>query len=116
MGRKRQAALAATALCAKQPRPFHLCHDLRKFHRKPDRADVARFRKRQGRRDFPAFEDKEGRIPVTEANKRNIVDPTSALIMPVPEGEPLIGPAACNRTIPVYDGYVRFDVTLITPE
>jgi hypothetical protein len=61
---------------------------------------------------FPPFEDKEGRIPVTEANKRNIVDPTSALIMPVPEGEPLIGPAACNRTIPVYDGYVRFDVTL----
>jgi hypothetical protein len=61
---------------------------------------------------FPPFEDKEGRIPVTEANKRNIVDPTSALIMPVPEGQPLIGPAACNRTIPVYDGYVRFDVTL----
>jgi hypothetical protein len=61
---------------------------------------------------FPPFEDREGRIPVTEANKRNIVDPTSALIMPVPEGQPLIGPAACNRTIPVYDGYVRFDVTL----
>jgi hypothetical protein len=61
---------------------------------------------------IPPFEDKEGRIPVTEAHKRNIVDPTSALIMPVPEGEPLIGPAACNRTIPVYDGYVRFDVML----
>jgi hypothetical protein len=61
---------------------------------------------------FPPFEDKEGRVPVTEANKRNIVDPTSAMIMPVPEGEPLVGPAACNRTIPVYDGYIRFDITL----
>ena len=61
---------------------------------------------------FPPFEDKEGRIPVTEANKRNIVDPTSALIMPVPEGESLVGPAACDRTIQVYDGYVRFDVAL----
>jgi hypothetical protein len=61
---------------------------------------------------FPPFEDKEGRIPVSESNKRNIVDPTSALIMSVPQGEPLIGPAACNRTIPVYDGYVRFDVQL----
>ena len=60
----------------------------------------------------PPFEDKEGRVPVTEANKRNIRDPTSALIMEVPEGQRLIGPAACNRTIPVYDGYVRFDVTL----
>lgn len=61
---------------------------------------------------FPPFEDKEGRIPITEANKRNIADPASALIMAVPEGEALIGPAACNRTIPVYDGYVRFDVRL----
>jgi hypothetical protein len=62
---------------------------------------------------FPPFEDKEGRVPVTAANKRNILDPaTAALIMAVPEGQPLVGPAACNRTIPVYDGYVRFDVTL----
>ncbi len=60
----------------------------------------------------PPFEEKPGRIPVGEAQKRNILDPTSALIMPVPEGEPLVGPAACNRTIPVFDGYVRFNVTL----
>ncbi|HXW71580.1 MAG TPA: DUF3108 domain-containing protein [Methylocella sp.] len=60
----------------------------------------------------PPFEDKEGRIPVSEAQKRNIVDPTSALIMAVPDGEPLVGPAACNRTIPVYDGYVRFNIIL----
>src|SRR6202047_2366745 len=61
---------------------------------------------------FPPFEDKEGRVPVTAANKRNILDPATALIMAVPEGQPLVGPAACHRTIPVYDGYVRFDVTL----
>ncbi|MGH6795051.1 MAG: DUF3108 domain-containing protein [Methylocella sp.] len=61
---------------------------------------------------FPPFEDKEGRVPVTAANKRNILDPATALIMAVPEGQPLVGPAACNRTIPVYDGYVRFDVIL----
>jgi Protein of unknown function (DUF3108) len=61
---------------------------------------------------FPPFEDKEGRVPVTTANKRNILDPATALIMAVPEEQSLVGPAACNRTIPVYDGYVRFDVTL----
>jgi Protein of unknown function (DUF3108) len=60
----------------------------------------------------PPFEEKPERVPVTEANKRNILDPTSALIMSIPEGQPLVGPAACNRTIPVYDGYVRFNVTL----
>jgi len=60
----------------------------------------------------PPFEDKEGRVPVTEALKRNILDPTSALIMAVPPGQPLVGPSACNRTIPVYDGLTRFDITL----
>ena len=52
------------------------------------------------------------RVPVTEANKRNVLDPTSALIMPVPAGAPLIGPAACQRTLPIYDGYARFDIAL----
>lgn len=61
---------------------------------------------------IPPFEDKEGRVPVTEAHKRNILDPTSAFIMAVPDDQPLVGPAACNRTIPIYDGFVRFDITL----
>lgn len=61
---------------------------------------------------IPPWEDKDGRVPVTEAHKRNIVDPTSAFIMAVPEDQPLVGPAACNRTIPIYDGFIRFDVTL----
>lgn len=52
------------------------------------------------------------RVPVSEANKRNVLDPTSALIMPVPANESLVGPAACNRTLPIYDGYARFDVAL----
>ena len=52
------------------------------------------------------------RVPVTEANKRNILDPTSALIMPVPMADPLVGPAACERTLPIYDGYARFDIAL----
>lgn len=60
----------------------------------------------------PPFLDMEGRVPVTEAHKQAVVDPVSALIMPVPNGQPLIGPTACNRTIPVYDGLVRFNVTL----
>ncbi len=61
----------------------------------------------------PPFDDVEGRVPVTAANKRNILDPTSALIMAVPPGEALVGPAACNRTLPIYDGVVRFDVMMV---
>jgi hypothetical protein len=60
----------------------------------------------------PPFADPVGRVPVSEANKRNILDPVSALVMNVPSGQPLIGPAACDRTIPVFDGFARYDVKL----
>jgi hypothetical protein len=60
----------------------------------------------------PPIEPSPERVPLTDAHTRNIVDPLSALIMPVPGSEPVMGPAACNRTIPVYDGFTRFDVSL----
>lgn len=52
------------------------------------------------------------RIPVTDAHKRGVIDPLSALVMPVPARAAMIGPGSCDRTIPVFDGYARFDVTL----
>ena len=60
----------------------------------------------------PPFDDTPGRVPVTDAHRRNIIDPLSALIMPVAAGEQISGPAACNRSIPIYDGWTRFDVNL----
>jgi hypothetical protein len=56
--------------------------------------------------------DAEQRIPVTDGAKRRVVDPVSALIMSVPQGQELTGPAACNRTISVFDGITRFDIAL----
>ncbi len=61
---------------------------------------------------MPPPEFRGDRVPVSEADKHNILDPTSALIMTVPAHEPLVGPAACNRTLPIYDGYARFDIQL----
>lgn len=60
----------------------------------------------------PPVDPAPDRVPLTNAHTRNIIDPVSALIMAVPGTEPVIGPAACNRTLPVYDGFTRFDVTL----
>ncbi len=60
----------------------------------------------------PPFEDPPGRVPVVEAHKRGVVDPLSALVMPATSEGPLMGPNACNRSIPVFDGYTRFDVAL----
>jgi hypothetical protein len=60
----------------------------------------------------PPFEDKPDRVPLREQDKRGIVDPVGAIVIPVSGADPLVGPAACTRTIPIFDGYTRFDVRL----
>jgi hypothetical protein len=50
------------------------------------------------------------RIPVTDADRRGVVDPlTSALMHVDGTGDP-IGPQACNRKVSVFDGRVRYDL------
>ncbi|MGV8839371.1 MAG: DUF3108 domain-containing protein [Bauldia sp.] len=51
-------------------------------------------------------------VPLTMDHVRNIVDPMSAMIAPVRRIEGLTAFEACNRTIPVFDGWSRYDVTL----
>lgn len=60
----------------------------------------------------PVFEQKPDRVPLSDADRRGIVDPMSSFFMAVPGNQDLIGPAACNRTLPMFDGGVRFDITL----
>ena len=60
----------------------------------------------------PPFDIPPDRIPVTEAHKRSILDPLSALVMPAAYQGPVLSPADCNRTLPVFDGYTRFDIQL----
>jgi hypothetical protein len=60
----------------------------------------------------PPLDDRPGRVPVTERDKKDVIDPMSAMVMPVPGNDPVIGPAACNRKLPIFDGGMRFDVTL----
>ncbi len=52
------------------------------------------------------------RVPITPADQRGIIDPMSSLIISVPGKDDVIGPAACNRTIPIFDGATRFDIDL----
>lgn len=56
--------------------------------------------------------DLPARVPLGESARRRVVDPVSALIMPVPANQELLGPAACERTISVFDGITRFDISL----
>ena len=60
----------------------------------------------------PPFDEKPDRIPLSAADTRNIVDPVGAYIVPAPATGPAVSPAACERTIPIFDGYTRFDLKL----
>ena len=54
----------------------------------------------------------EDRVPVTGANKLSVMDPISALVMPVPRLDRPLDPAGCDRKLAVFDGVARFDVSL----
>jgi Protein of unknown function (DUF3108) len=60
----------------------------------------------------PPFEDKPDRVPLTDKDKHGVIDPVGAFVIPVAGDAPLVGPAACNRTIPIFDGYTRFNISL----
>ena len=60
----------------------------------------------------PPFDDKPDRVPLGPHDEQNIVDPIGAFVIPAPASGPVLSPAACNRTIPIFDGYTRFDIDL----
>ncbi len=60
----------------------------------------------------PPVEPKEDRVPVKDADKKGVIDPLSALIMPAVASKGLTDQANCNRTIPVFDGAARQNIVL----
>jgi hypothetical protein len=64
----------------------------------------------------PPLEPKPDRVPVKPADKRGVVDPMSALLMPALDSKSLTDPDNCNRTIPVFDGASRMNVVLTYAE
>ena len=60
----------------------------------------------------PAFEMKPDVVPVTPKDEQGVVDPVGALLMPAAVGPDVDAAAACERTLPVFDGATRFDVAL----
>ena len=60
----------------------------------------------------PPFDEKPDRVPLGPGDTRGVVDPVGAVILPAPASGPMLSPAACDRKIPIFDGYTRFDITL----
>lgn len=52
------------------------------------------------------------RVPVTDAHRRNVLDPMTGSLLKVPgTGDP-VGPEACRKTLSVFDGRMRYDLRL----
>ncbi len=52
------------------------------------------------------------RVELTAKHRRGIVDPLTALLVPAADGGNGLTEAACQRTLPVFDGRRRFDLKL----
>jgi hypothetical protein len=52
------------------------------------------------------------RIALTEAHRQGVIDPLTALLIPAAAGGDPLSKAACERTLPVFDGRRRFDLKL----
>jgi hypothetical protein len=58
----------------------------------------------------PGYAD---RIPIVESHMRGVIDPLTAFMIAQPVTDHGPGkPEACNRTLPVFDGRRRYDLTL----
>lgn len=60
----------------------------------------------------PPQNQQKDRVPVTEAERHGVVDPLTASLMRVPGHGGMLTPQACDRTLPIFDGRMRYDLQL----
>jgi hypothetical protein len=59
--------------------------------------------------DPPPDVDPE-RVPVTEAHQHNVLDPMTASLVRMSGNGDILSPEACERTLAVFDGRLRYDL------
>jgi len=59
--------------------------------------------------DPPTDNDPE-RVPITEASQRGVIDPMTASLVRMSGSGDLLVPEACQRTVEVFDGRLRYDM------
>jgi uncharacterized protein DUF3108 len=60
----------------------------------------------------PPLVESPDRIPLTEAHRRGILDPMTALMITVPGKGDVVSSDACQAKLPIFDGRQRFDLVL----
>jgi hypothetical protein len=60
----------------------------------------------------PPIKPDSGRVPLNDVHRRGVIDPmTASLVRVAGNGNPLV-PGSCRRTVPVFDGRMRYDLHL----
>ncbi|MGV3635096.1 MAG: DUF3108 domain-containing protein [Pseudorhodoplanes sp.] len=60
----------------------------------------------------PQMIEHPDRIRVTDAHKRNVLDPMTGALLRVPGKGDLMAPDVCKQHAPIFDGRMRYDLTL----
>jgi hypothetical protein len=60
----------------------------------------------------PPIKPLPDRVEITEAHLTNVIDPMSGAFVYVPGTVDMLSAAACDRSIPVFDGRQRYDISL----
>ena len=73
------------------------------------RITIANGNVKEFRVDPPQDDDPE-RVPLTEAHEHGVLDPMMASIVRMPASGELMSPDACQRTLAVFDGRLRYEL------
>ena len=86
-------------------------HRLERLH---DAHDPHGARRQRGdrRRHFAALRGQAGPHSLVRQGQARDRRSRRRFVVPAPAKGPLVGPASCDRTIPIFDGYTRFDIDL----
>ncbi|SDR28775.1 DUF3108 domain-containing protein [Pseudovibrio sp. Tun.PSC04-5.I4] len=60
----------------------------------------------------PKYKPSKTRVKVTGKHKLNAMDPLSAAIVRAPSISKVLDPSVCDRELPIYDGWARFDIKM----
>jgi len=60
----------------------------------------------------PPISASPDRIPIAAADLRGAIDPLTAGLITMPVSGDMLAPAACQRTLPIFDGTHRFDMAM----
>lgn len=60
----------------------------------------------------PPLETEPDRVPITDEHRKGVIDPMTASLLRTPGAGNPLAPEACQRTLSIFDGRLRYDLRL----